>query len=58
MAAQEGQDPNNKIIPAGEAERTTRADADRAYHLDRVARKFKYVISQEKAELLLGLLGP
>lgn len=32
-------------------------DALRAYHLDRVTRKFQMVISAENAELLAGLLG-
>ncbi len=32
-------------------------DALRAYHLERVASKFKMVISAENAELLAGLLG-
>lgn len=32
-------------------------DALRAYHLDRVTRKFTMVISAENAELLAGLLG-
>ncbi len=31
-------------------------DALRAYHLDRVTRKFKMVISADNAELLAGLL--
>jgi hypothetical protein len=37
--------------------RTTDQDALRAYHLDRVTRKFKMVISAENAEVLAGLLG-
>lgn len=32
-------------------------DAARAYHLERVTRKFKMVISAENAELLAELLG-
>jgi hypothetical protein len=32
-------------------------DTLRAYHLDRVTRKFNSVISAENAELLAGLLG-
>jgi hypothetical protein len=39
-------------------ERFAEHNAQFAYHLERVAQKFKYEISPENAELLLELLGP
>jgi hypothetical protein len=36
---------------------TAQRDAERAYHLERVFKKLKTVISAENAELLAGLLS-
>ena len=41
-----------------EAERSLEGDAQFAYHLERITRKFKCTISAENAELLLDILGP
>lgn len=41
----------------GEVKHFTDADEQRSYHLERVTRKFKYLISPENAEILVHLLG-
>jgi hypothetical protein len=42
---------------SGPDEGSTEHDAQFAYHIERVARSFKYEISLENAEFLVELLG-